>query len=291
MSQKVFIFVPINIGRNLHNLLKKKAPETEIISPSTSNEELNYFEDIFQNLVEENLPELIVTLQPKILNYFNNPEIRNQYINFTDEYPGLRHDLVELSFQSTISYIKPLLFVPIIMLVNKELEKPPLKWIDLLDKRFFGRVIAPDNHTPVSIAFNLIFQDIAGDENFSTFLNSMKYSGLPFDVITGVNKGYYDVGLLPLPFARYSMGKNLETVIPQDGVMVLPQMMFLRKNASKETLSIAGELFSKNIQRFFSQLGALIPVTEDIPLPAEIKQNMNFLWKGWDWYKQLIINN
>ena len=291
MKSKIFIFVPINIGRNLESLLKRKAPDTEFITPSSSSEELNYFSKVLENPVKEELPELIVTLQPEILNYFEREEVRKHYINISDELPKLRSDLKGKSMDSTQAFVTPLLYAPIIMLVNKEVKNPPKTWKDLLDKRFHGRVLAPNTHTPVSKAFNFLIKDIAGKENTDQFFEMMKYSGLPFDVITGVNKGYYDVGLLPLPFARYNMGKNLETIIPKEGAFVLPEMLFLRKNASPQTLEVAQNLFGKNIQRFFSQLGALIPVIEEIPLPIEIKTEMNFYWKGWDWYRNLFLKN
>lgn len=287
MANKVFLFVPINIGRNLQNLLKRKAPGTEFISPSSSVEELKYFEDVLTNPVKENLPELIVTLQPEVLKYFQDPELQDYYTQFSQEFPQLRSDLKQKGLDSTHPLIKPLLFAPIIMLVNKDIRNPPAKWEDLLQPRFNGRVLAPDIHTPVSIAFNFLMEGLGDELIVKDFLQAMKYSGLPFDVITGVNKGYYDAGLLPLPFARYSMGKNLETVIPEEGAIILPELMFIRKDASEETLAIAHELFGRNIQRFFSQLGALIPVIEDIPVPVEIKQNMKFYWKGWEWYGQL----
>ena len=290
MKSKIFIFVPINIGRNLESLLKRKAPNTEFITPSSSSEELKYFADIFKNPVKEELPELIVTLQPNILKYFEKDEVRKHYVDFNNDFPILREDLDTLNLNSTMSFVKPLLYTPIIMLVNKDVKNPPKSWKELLDSRFNGKVLAPDAQTPVSIAFDFIMRDIADGDNTSEFFNEMKYSGLPFDVITGVNKGYYDVGILPLPFARYNMGKNLETLIPEEGAIVLPEMMFIRKDASPETIEVAKDLFGKNIQRFFSQLGALIPVIEEIPLPAEIKQEMNLYWKSWDWYKELIIN-
>lgn len=289
MQNKIFIFVPINIGRNLESLLKRKAPNTEFITPSSSSEELKYFADIFENPVKENLPELIVTLQPEILKYFEKPEVKQHYSHFGDTYPALRNDLKEHKLNSTMPFVKPLLFAPIIMLVNKDVKNPPKTWKDLLDSRFHGKVLAPDAQTPVSTAFKFMLDEIAEEKSTTEFCKNMKYSGLPFDVITGINKGFYDVGLLPLPFARYNMGKNLTTVIPNDGAIILPEMMFLRKDASPETLEVAKDLFGKNIQRFFSQLGALIPVIEEIPLPVEIKKNLNFYWKGWSWYRNLAI--
>ena len=291
MKSKIFIFVPINIGRNLESLLKRKAPNTEFITPSSSSEELKYFANIFTNPVKEELPELIVTLQPEILSYFEKPEVREHYVDFTNEFPELRTDLKEKNFDSTQPFVKPLLYTPIIMLVNKNVKKPPKTWLDLLDKRFHGKILAPNVQTPVSKSFKFLMKDIAEKENTDLFFKTMKYSGLPFDVITGVNKGYYDVGLLPLPFARYNMGKNLDTIITEEGAFVLPEMVFIKKDAAPETIEVAKDLFGKNIQRFFSQLGALIPVIEEIPLPVEVKKEMNFYWKGWDWYRRLVLSN
>ena len=291
MKSKIFLFVPINIGRNLESLLKRKAPNTDFITPSSSAEELKYFDDLFANPAKENLPELIVTLQPEILKHFEKDEVKEHYVAIPSDFPELRSDLKKKNMSSTSNNVIPLLYAPIIMLVNKDVKNPPKSWVDLLDKRFHGRVLAPNAQTPVSKAFNFLLKDIANEKGTSLFFNTMKYSGLPFDVITGVNKGYYDVGLLPLPFARYNMGKNLETVIPKEGALVLPQFVYIRKDASEETIEVAKNLFGKNIQRFFSQLGALIPVIEEIPLPVEVKTEMNFYWKDWNWYKDLVLKS
>ncbi len=290
MKSKIYLFVPINIGRNLESLLKRKAPNTEFITPSSSAEELKYFKNIFTNPTEEKLPELIVTLQPEILKYFAKKEVQEHFENFNTDYPALRKDLTDLNFDSTYFYVKPLLFVPLIMLINKDIKNPPASWNDLFEKRFRKKILLPGIQTPVSIAYNALMKNMKKNEDTESFFSSLKYSGLPFDVITGVNKGFYDVGILPLPFARYSMGKNLQTFIPSEGAIVLPQMMFIRKNASKETKEIAGDLLGKNIQRFFSQLGALIPVIEDIPFPVEIKNNPNFYWENWEWYQKIVTS-
>ncbi len=288
MKSKIYLFVPINIGRNLESLLKRKAPDKEFITSLSSLEERKYFGKIFTQPNKSDLPELIVTLQPDILNYFKSKELLQYFEDFGDDFPPLREELKALNFNSSLPYVKPLLFVPIIMMINKDLKQPPQSWSDLLDKRFYGKVLLPDIHTPVSVAFKALIRNMHADSRSEDFLNSLKYSGLPFDVITGVNKGFYDVGILPLPFARYNMGKNLNTIIPKEGCLILPQMMFLRKDASLETQAVAKDLLGKNVQRFFSQLGALIPSVANIPLPVEVKNNTRFYWKNWDWYIKVM---
>jgi len=134
MKNKIFIFVPINIGRNLEGLLKRKAPNTEFITPSSSNEELQYFEDTFTKPVKENLPELIVTLQPEILKYFEDPLVKKHYTSSGKDYPPLRMDLKNINMDSTLTYVKPLLYTPIIMLVNKDVKNQPESW----DLQFFN---------------------------------------------------------------------------------------------------------------------------------------------------------
>lgn len=287
MKNKIFIFVPINIGRNLEGLLKRKAPDSEFITPKSSAEELKYFASVFENPVPENLPELVVTLQPEILKYFQNENLRIHYDVFDESYPRLRTDLQSAGFDISYSFIKPLLFTPVILLVNKDVKKKPTRWKDLLLPQFHGKILLPDAQTPVSIAFKEILKDM-GEQGIDEFFDALKFSGLPFEIISAVNKGLYDVGVLPLPFTRYNMGSNIEPVFPEDGMIILPEMMFLRKNASTETKEVAKYLYSENIQRFFSQLGALIPVIENIPFPAEIKDNMKFYWHGWNWYKNLF---
>jgi len=287
LKSKIQIFVPVNIGRNLDSLLKRMAPDAEFITPSSSAEELKLFNEIFSAGNREEIPELIVTLHPEILKHLDEIENSGFYLPLPVQFPALRSELVQAGFDGASAFLKPLLITPLIMLVNSDLEQPPQSWANLLDRRFYGKVLAPEIDTPVSVVFQQIMKEISGD-NTAPFLDKMVYSGLPFDVIMGVNKGFYDVGLLPLPFARYNVGKNLKMVWPQEGAIALPEMMFIRKDASEDTLKVAEYLLGKNIQRFFSQLGGLIPVLDGIPFPVEVKQNNNNLyWKGWDWYKKL----
>ncbi len=287
-KSKIYLFVPINIGRNLESLLQRRAPQAEFITPGSSGEELKFFEKIFTNPVRENIPELIVTLQPQILRYFEQEGVRENFESLDNLFPKVRDDLFSLGLHSPEKLVKPVLFVPIIMLVNRDVHNPPKSWRDLFEKRFHGKILLPDIKTPVSFAFSSLMKHF-NDENNDSFFQSLKYGGLPFDVIAGVNKGFYDVGILPLPFARYNVGKNLATVIPREGAFVLPEMIFIRKDASLEVRAVARELFGTNIQRFFSQLGALIPVIPNIPLPAEIKDKMAFHWESWNWYKKIMI--
>ena len=44
MNEKVLIFVPINIGRNLDNLLRKEINGVEFITPKSPGEEFEYIE-------------------------------------------------------------------------------------------------------------------------------------------------------------------------------------------------------------------------------------------------------
>ena len=44
MNEKVLIFVPINIGRKLDNLLRKEINGVEIITPKSPGEEFEHIE-------------------------------------------------------------------------------------------------------------------------------------------------------------------------------------------------------------------------------------------------------
>ncbi len=72
MQTKIFIFVPINIRRNLESLLRRKAPNTKHITPLSSSEELKYFADIFENPVKEKLPEEGAIVLPEMIFMRNN---------------------------------------------------------------------------------------------------------------------------------------------------------------------------------------------------------------------------
>ncbi len=291
MSAKISLFVPVNIGRNLERLLRRKAPSCELITPASSDEELRYFAKTLKDPDVADLPELIVTLHPQVLRSFDNPALRELYGPPSLEVPPLHPALRERGIESEDALVQPLLYAPVVMLVHRQLDDPPSSWADLLQPRFHGRILAPGKSTPVSLAFAGLFQRLTQAQDrlrdLTGLLDGMKYSGLPFDVLTGVNKGYYDVGILPLPFVRYGLGRNLQTVIPKEGALLLPEMMLARRDASAEALAIASELLGQNIQRFFAQLGALLPVHAEIPLPAELKGDRQLLWPGWGWYRDL----
>jgi len=65
MDQKVLIFVPINIGRNLDNLLRKEISGVEFITPKSPGEEFEHIELALSN--PEEAPDVIISLQPEII--------------------------------------------------------------------------------------------------------------------------------------------------------------------------------------------------------------------------------
>lgn len=283
MAEKVLVFVPINIGRNLDNLLRKEISGVEFITPKSPGEELEYIEAALAK--PEDMPDVIITLQPKILQSMEMIESGGHFEKIQKNDFVVRSDFKE-DFEGSGDYLQPLFLAPLILIANGDLEKPPLGWKDLA-RRFSGRVITPSPETPASIVFNAVMRDM-GPEN-DRFCEQLTCSGLPVDVIMSVNSGLFDVGIIPLPFARYNIAKNAKPVYPEEGAMVLPQIALVKKGAGEQAKKTMDYLYSTNIQRFFSQLGGMVPMREGIPIPKEVeKKNAKLHWKGWDWYKQLL---
>ncbi|HIP82422.1 MAG TPA: hypothetical protein EYH19_02420 [Desulfocapsa sulfexigens] len=284
MDQKVLIFVPINIGRNLDNLLRKEISGVEFITPKSPGEEFEHIELALSN--PEEAPDVIISLQPEIIRSLEMIESSGHFEKIQKDEFVVRQEFKD-DFEDAGDYLQPLFLAPLILIANGDIENPPRGWQDLAD-RFKGRVIAPSVDTPAATVFNAVMRDMSAENK--NFCDELTCSGLPVDVIMSVNSGLFDVGVIPLPFARYNIAKNAKPVYPEEGAMVLPQIALVKKGAGKQAKKTIDYLYGANIQRFFSQLGGMVPMREGIPIPKEVeKKNANFYWKGWDWYKKIMI--
>jgi ABC-type Fe3+ transport system substrate-binding protein len=281
MDQKVLIFVPINIGRNLDNLLGKEINGVDFITPKSPGEELERIEDSL--MFPDKAPDVIVSLQPHIIRSMEAIKTGGHFEKICKDDFVLRPEFKD-DFGNAGEYIQPLFLAPLILIANGDLENPPLGWRDLAD-RFTGKVIAPSAETPAAILFKAVMREMGANP----FCEKLTCSGLPVDVIMSVNGGLFDVGIIPLPFARYNIAKNAKPVYPREGALVLPQIALVKKDAGSAAKETIDYLFSANIQRFFSQLGGMVPMREGIPIPKEVeKMNVNLYWKGWGWYEKLL---
>ncbi len=282
MDQNVLIFVPINIGRNLDNLLRKEISGVEFITPKSPGEELSL---IKAALVEPaSAPDVIISLNPELVKQQDMLGACGDYEPVEPLKFPLRSEFNQ-QFGVSGGYLQPLFLAPLIMIANGELNNPPQGWQDLME-RFHGRVIAPAADTPAAMLFKAVAVNDMGKNDFAAELTC---SGLPVDVIMSVNSGLFDVGIIPLPFARYNIAKNAKPVYPQEGALVLPQVGLIKRGAGKQAKATLDYLFGANIQRFFSQLGGMVPLRDGIPIPREIeKNNVKLYWQGWDWYRSLF---
>lgn len=166
-------------------------------------------------------------------------------LSLASQRPPLRHELGG-TFSVPNEQLTLLFVVPIMMIVNSNLRNPPLTRSELLEKRFFGRVLAPDAITPVSLALHAILRDIYALEA-ERFLDHLAHGGTPFEAAMAVNRGVYDVGIMPLPFTRYCMAPNIYTIWPNDGALGLPEMLLIHKDAGAEVKKLAPCLLEKEV--------------------------------------------
>ncbi len=282
MGQKVLIFVPINIGRNLDNLLRKEITGVEFITPKSPGEELTRIKAALAK--PASAPDVIISLNPELVKQQGTFAASGEYERIEPLNFPLRPEFKK-QFSGGGGYLQPLFLAPLIMIANGDLSNPPQGWQDLI-KRFEGRVLAPAADTPAAMLFTAIATKDFGGGHFAAQLTC---SGLPVDVIMSVNSGLFDVGIIPLPFARYNIAKNAKPVYPQEGALVLPQVGLMRCGAGEQAKATIDYLFGANIQRFFSQLGGMVPLRDGIPIPKEIeKNNAKLYWQGWDWYQHLF---
>jgi len=203
-----------------------------------------------------------------------------------DEISPMRPELVERGFADPSGCFIPLCFIPIVIIYNRTLPDPPTSWADLCDERWHGRIGAPflDMFRRLMLVYgNGLF---AADAVAQLVANTV-FEGMPLEINMWVDSGKLDIGIVGLPFSRASRGGNVAMCWPQEGAFCLPEVMLVKKDASRDALAVAKYLLSAEAQRYISDIGVLIPVHPDVRPPQEA-EDFNIFWNGWDWFNHAL---
>ena len=281
-KNKIYISVPVNIARNITMGIKEICPDSEVFSSSKKYyaDDLVFLEKIKAGNLEE-VPDIIVTIRPEILwekNYliesgFFDSQYRYKVANFIESKGFLDEKWI----------VKPVFIMPLIIFYNKSVQNPPESWESLMEARFKGKILCTNENTPPASLFRQFYTHHFGDEGKDFVDNSVNYRGLPIDVNIAVGKGEYDIGIMPISFAKFSRDNSADFCWPPEGALPLMQVMIMKKDCCDDSKKAADFLISEKVQQVFSQSAGFIPVIPDVAPPKEfIKNNMKLLWKGWD---------
>ncbi|MCL0060782.1 ABC transporter substrate-binding protein [Dehalococcoidia bacterium] len=276
--RKIDIELPLPVARVLLPKIKELAEGMEVIVRKLQQEEHDPLPTDAGDI-----PELTLTHQLSILKNRDAVMTSGDYESPGERLPKMRADLQELGFDDPSGYFKTMCLVPIVLIYNRDISDPPESWADLTDARWKGLIGAasPDVFRKV---VRFYFEELLGDDA-EHLLANITYTGVHIDVNLAVDNGELDIGIIPLPFARASRKKNVCMQWPREGALCLPQVIIHKKGIQDDTLKISEYLLSGEVQRHISEVGMLIPVDPNAPLPPELVGNkLNLFWKGWDWF-------
>lgn len=272
------IGLPVSIARLLIQRIEKIAPHSTIHTIMVREEEQ---EPHSHNPRE--IPDLATTHQISILRNRNQMAESGFYECHPEIRGMMREELVSRGFFDHTGLFTTVCIVPVVLIYHKQIERPPDSWEDLLEPRWKGRINVP---SPVILKklMTMYAHNLFGDKADQLFQNVV-FEGLPIDVNKNVNAGRFDIGIVSLPFTRASRTGNVTICWPKEGALALPQVMIHKKGSDDEVLAVSRYLLSDEAQRYLSDIGCMVPVNPNVPIPREAVENgLSFYWKGWDWF-------
>lgn len=281
-KNKIYISVPVNIARNITMGIKEICPDSEVFSSSKKYyaDDLVFLEKIKAGNLEE-VPDFIVTIRPEIL-WEKNYLVESGF--FDSQYRYKVDSFIESKgFLDEKWILKPVFIMPLIIFYNKSVQNPPESWESLLEVRFKEKILCTNENTPPGSLFRKFYTHHFGDEGKDFVDNSVNYRGLPIDVNIAVGKGEYDIGIMPISFAKFSRDNSAAFCWPVEGALPLMQVMIMKNGFNEDSKKAADFLISEKVLQVFSQSAGFIPVNPDVAPPEEfVKNDMNLLWKDWD---------
>ncbi|MBW2734935.1 MAG: ABC transporter substrate-binding protein [Deltaproteobacteria bacterium] len=178
--------------------------------------------------------------------------------------------------------------VPAVFVVNHKLlgDIPaPRTWSDLLHPRLEGQVALPVGDFDLFNGMLLTIQKIFGNEGVEALARNTIASLHPSQAVgrfAGRVQKQPAVSVVPYFFSTMTLkSKILELVWPEDGAIVSPIFMLVKKSTVERVRPLVDRLLSKEVGEILAHRGlfpSLHPEVEN-KLPAA---DSPFLWLGWE---------
>lgn len=178
-------------------------------------------------------------------------------------------------------------FFPIVLLIDKRKmgDLPiPKKWSDLLDPIYKDSICIPGGHGEVSTLFPLYIYKDYGEEG----LKKLEYNtatiahGSKAAQIAGtLNSEGAPIYIISWFFAKACVNtKYTEIVWPEDGALIDPMLMYIKKNLDEGLERIKDFLISEEVSHIFADNN--LPSTSTL-VENKLPENATFKWLGWDY--------
>jgi putative spermidine/putrescine transport system substrate-binding protein len=201
----------------------------------------------------------------------------------------LNRDFEGLELRDPARRFTMLSVVPAIFVVNlKQLgdDPCPTRWEHLLDERFAQRLALPVGDFDLFDALLLAVQKQFGDEGLERLARNTATSLHPSQSVGRFAGGAKQptVSVIPYFFSRMTVSaKALKAVWPQDGAVLSPIFMLVKRSTVSRSRPIADLLLSQEVGELFAKQGLFPSLHPDVEnaLPGEPAEHpMSFL--GWE---------
>lgn len=184
--------------------------------------------------------------------------------------------------------------VPAVFLVNKNQlgdDPEPRTWEDVLHPRFKNRVALPVGDFDLFNGMLLTLHKRYGDEGIRALASNMLASLHPSQTVgrfSGKQPEQPTISIIPYFFSRMTLkSKVIKTVWPEDGAIICPIFMLVKRSSLPAAEEIAKVFLSKEVGEVLAHRG-LFPVLNP-EVDNKLPKGSQFSWLGWDYIRETDI--
>ena len=181
--------------------------------------------------------------------------------------------------------------VPAVFLVNKNQlgdDPVPRTWEDVLHPRFKNRVALPVGDFDLFNGMLLTLHKRYGEDGIRALAGNMLASLHPSQTVgrfSGKQPEQPTISIIPYFFSRMALkSKVIETVWPEDGAIICPIFLLVKKSSLPAAEPVARLFLSQEVGEVLAHRG-LFPVLNPM-VDNRLPDDAQFSWLGWDYIRE-----
>ncbi len=255
------------------------------------NHEFSYYPYIDNLEDASELPDVIVSAD---INSFFHHRFVKKFINSgifrtADTGAALNKDFAGTGYIDPLGHYSMLSANILVIVVNKrKLGKLPVprKWADLLEPIYKKSLVMRGQDGFFCSGVILPFYASYGVEGVKAMTRTVSAGLHPSEMVEAINKNSPDAApfyIMPLFFAmRLANPESYQIVYPEEGAVISPVIMLLKKELSAESASVAEFIASAEMGQFCADAG-FPSVRADVD--NHLPEGCRLSWMGWDFLR------
>ncbi|WP_312906588.1 ABC transporter substrate-binding protein [Tissierella praeacuta] len=248
--------------------------------------ETELFTKIQRDIKNDSLPDVIISTDFEI---FRNKEgLLNKQDLLQDYKPwGFREELVHVSYQEKF---QPMLYIPMVMIANKErVDNIPRSIREILeDDTYEGQISFGGMLNSAGKILLATVEYLYGREKSEKLLHWSNTTSMPIGAFKNVVDGKSKIGFVPTIFAMRDGIDKIEIIWPKEGAIVIPSFVIIKKEANKDKLY---QLFNRIINTEFieqiSRQTGVIPCIKDTHTIRKFqKYEKQIVYPSWQFIRE-----